>query len=232
VGDIGRSAQAVGNVAAAGIQAGATTYAANKEYDSANNALDFEKGAYSTQQSNAAPYLGAGKSALSQLSALPAFTAPTAAQAQATPGYQFQLQQGQNALSNKLISQGLAGGNAGTALENYTQGLAGTNYQNTFNNALQTYNANEGKLSNIAAMGLSANGQAAAGAQNFANQSANLATQQGNAIAGGVVGTAAALTSIPLSLAYLNGQGQGSSASGFGSPAVQNDGYWDTNNAG
>jgi hypothetical protein len=79
---------------------------------------------------------------------------------------------------------------------------------------LQAYNTNEGKLSNIAAMGLSANGQAAAGAQNFANQSSNLATQQGNAIAGGVVGTAGALSSIPLSLAYLNGQGAGTS--GFG----------------
>jgi len=71
------------------------------------------------------------------------FSAPTAAEAAATPGYQFQLQQGLNALQNSAAARGglLSTGTAKN-LENYAQGLASTNYQNTFNNALQAYNTN------------------------------------------------------------------------------------------
>src|SRR5262249_46306478 len=71
------------------------------------------------------------------------FTAPTAAQAAATPGFQFQLQQGLNALQNSAAARGglLSTGTAKN-LNNYAQGVASTNYQNTFNNALQAYNTN------------------------------------------------------------------------------------------
>src|SRR5579863_4685737 len=59
------------------------------------------------------------------------FTAPTAAQAEQTPGYQFQLQQGENAMQNSAAAQGgLLSGRTLASLNNYAQGTASENYQN------------------------------------------------------------------------------------------------------
>jgi hypothetical protein len=58
---------------------------------------------------------------------------------QNTPGYQFQLQQGNNAvLANQAATGQLASGNTDLALQKYGQGLAGTTYQNAVQN-LQPY---------------------------------------------------------------------------------------------
>lgn len=71
------------------------------------------------------------------------FTAPTAAQAQATPGYQFALNQGENAVQAGAAANGslLTGGTL-NAEQQYGQGLANTNYNNVYNQALQSYNTN------------------------------------------------------------------------------------------
>lgn len=54
-----------------------------------------------------------------------------------TPGYQFQLQQGNNAINAKAAATGsLDSGNTLLALSNYNQGLAGTTYQNAVNNLM------------------------------------------------------------------------------------------------
>jgi hypothetical protein len=68
------------------------------------------------------------------------FVAPTADQAAQMPGYQFQLQQGQQALQNSAAARGglLSGGTA-KALDQYSQGLASTDYQNLYNQALTQY---------------------------------------------------------------------------------------------
>jgi hypothetical protein len=68
------------------------------------------------------------------------FVAPTAAQAAQMPGYQFQLQQGENAIQNSAAATGglLSGGTA-KALDQYSQGLASTDYQNLYNQALTQY---------------------------------------------------------------------------------------------
>lgn len=107
------------------------------------------------EATNAAPYTSLGNTAATELNSDLApggsltqgwnqtFSAPTAAQAEATPGYQFQLQQGQDALQNSAAARGglLSTGTA-KALDAYSQGLASTNYQNAYNNALQTYGTN------------------------------------------------------------------------------------------
>ncbi len=68
------------------------------------------------------------------------FKAPTAEEAAATPGYQFALQQGLQGVERGAAARGnLLGGGEQKALEQYGQGLASTNYQQTFNNALQQY---------------------------------------------------------------------------------------------
>jgi hypothetical protein len=72
-----------------------------------------------------------------------AFTAPTAAEAQATPGYQFTLNQGLKAAQNSAAARGL--GASGAALKgasNYATGLADSTYNDVFNRALNAYNTN------------------------------------------------------------------------------------------
>jgi hypothetical protein len=108
------------------------------------------------------------------------FTAPTAAQAAATPGEQFMLQQGEQAINNNASASGTIG-NTGTdrALMNYGENLASTDYQQVYNNALQQYQqsynvyqnnqANQwNRLASLAGMG-----QVSAGQLNSAGQSAS-----------------------------------------------------------
>jgi hypothetical protein len=68
------------------------------------------------------------------------FVAPTAEQAAATPGYQFQLQQGEQAMQRSAAAQGdLLTGGTMKDLNDYAQGVASENYQQVYNNALQQY---------------------------------------------------------------------------------------------
>jgi len=163
------------------------------------------------------------------------FAAPTAAQAAATPGYQFQLSQGLQALQRSAAAQGnLLSGSTLTGIENYAQGLASTDYQNTYNRALQTYGtnynvwaANQANAFNRM-FGVGQAGQQAAGlaaqlgtqtAMGGAADIANLLGARGAAQASGVVGAANAYggmaggianaVSEPLMLNYFNRQGQG-----------------------
>jgi len=81
------------------------------------------------------------------------FQAPTAEQAAATPGYQFTLQQGQNAVQNSAAAQGgLLSTGALKTLAGYTTGLANQTYNDVYNRALteyqQAYNIFQGNQTN------------------------------------------------------------------------------------
>ena len=69
---------------------------------------------------------------------------------QNTPGYQFQLQQGNNSINAAAAANGtLASGKQLIDLSNYNQGLAGTTYQNAVNNLqpfLSSSNTNAGGI--------------------------------------------------------------------------------------
>lgn len=96
-------------------------------------------------QGNFNPYLSLGSTSANNLQGLlgKGFQAPTLAQAEATPGYQFNLQAGTDAIAKQASATGnLMSGTTGTALEQYGQGLAQNTYQQAYNNALQGYNAN------------------------------------------------------------------------------------------
>lgn len=71
------------------------------------------------------------------------FQAPTAEQARQTPGYQFLLDQGTQALQNSAAAKGdLLSGNTMAGMTQYGQGLADTTYNETYNRALQGYQTN------------------------------------------------------------------------------------------
>lgn len=139
--------------------------------DAANGANSTVAGLYNTTQSNLASGVQSGNQGNQSLQAYaasnPTFTAPTTAQVEATPGYQFQLQQGTNAITNSAAAQGLSqSGGTDAALMQYGQGLAGTYYQNAFNNAQSAFNTNQnatlGNLNSLINAGNTANSTATA----------------------------------------------------------------------
>lgn len=184
-------------------------------------AQTFLQGQEQTGLQNFQPYLNAGKGATTTLSSLMGtpgqgllknwtgqFTAPTAAQAAATPGYQFQLQQGENAMQNSAAGQGgLLSGRTLADLNNFAQGAASTNYQNTFNNALTQYNSayntflnnqnnQYSRLMGVAGQGLQGAGLAGNLIQGVGGDIASLMGQKGAAAAQGTIGQANAYGSI------------------------------------
>lgn len=107
---------------------------------------------------------------------------------QATPGYQFQLEQGLQGVNNSAAAKGglLSGANM-KALNDYAQGQAATGYQAAWDRAQNAYsnafNRNQQKFTNLQSM--ANNGQNAAGNQgNWAMQTgtslANASTNYGN----------------------------------------------------
>src|ERR1700744_5865443 len=111
--------------------------------------------------------------------------APTLEQAEQQPGYQFQLQQGSQLLQQSAAARGnlLTGGTA-EALQDYGQGLAQTDYQNVYNDALNTYGTNYNayqqqqanqynRLASLAGVGQTAAGQLGTLGQNASNSVAS-----------------------------------------------------------
>jgi hypothetical protein len=94
-----------------------------------------------------------------------AFQAPTAEQAAQMPGYQFAFDQGLQALQRSQAATGISGGGAAKAAEQYGQGLASTNYNNAYNQALQSYGTNQGAAQNALASQSGLYGQQLAAAQ-------------------------------------------------------------------
>ncbi len=148
---------------------------AGQQYTAAENAntnlqslLSGVQGNIHDAQGNLAPALASGaqgnKGLQEYAASNPQFHAPTADEVAKTPGYQFQLQQGANAITNQAAAQGGSmGGKALADLTQYGQGLAGTYYQNAFNNAQSQFQTNQNAtLSNLQALigsGATANNQ-------------------------------------------------------------------------
>lgn len=178
------SAQNAVNAGYAGItQANAAigtgTTAANTAISNAGTA---QQNIYNAETGTFQPYQAAGTQALSNLQATAGtFHAPTAAEAAATPGYQFQLQQGEQALQSSAAGRGmLQSGSTLKAMDQYSQGLASTNYQNVYNNALSAYNTNQAGMQNLASLGMTANSQALSAGSTYGGQLTSLAGLSAN----------------------------------------------------
>lgn len=235
------TALVAGGIAAA--SAGASVYGAHKQADAAKNAanvsktaaqqsLDFQKQEYADQQANEKPFVQAGQGAVNNLAALAndpnfskysggQFAAPTLEQAENMPGYKFQLEQGTNAINQNAAANGtLLTGNTGKALTDYGQGLAQTDYNNLYNQALSTYQNNYNvwnndttnqfnRLGQVAGLGANAaanaGSQGQAAANNITNTNLTSAGQQsqdlnnaGAATAAGAVGATNSLGNLAM----------------------------------
>jgi len=225
IGGAAISSSAAGNAAKA--QVSAADYAAQLQYQEAQNSLDFQKQEWNTEQQNLAPWLQGGKMGLSQLETLlgvggntsaagygsltKGFTAPTMAEAENYPGYQFALKQGEEALQNSAAAKGnVFSGNTQEALNNYAQNSAQQDYSNVYNQMFNTYETNQAntynRLAALAGVGqtaattLGTEGQQAA--QNTTNIDSTLGSQLGtdysnigNAEASGYINSANAWNS-------------------------------------
>jgi hypothetical protein len=124
----------------------------------------------------------------------PDFVAPTLAQAEAQPGYQFAEQQGAQTLQASALASGLGqSGGTAEALINYGQQAAETDYQNVYNNALSAQAQAYSQGSNTVAQ----------------NNAATLAVQQSNAAQGLAYGTANNSAVATNNAAALAAQNQG-----------------------
>ncbi len=209
---VGAGLSAVGSTVGGIVGALGAGSAAKEEENALQNYFNLAQGQSQTNTQNFAPYLATGAQGAQEFNQLmPSLTQgfnPTVAQLQATPGYQFEQQQGQMGTNNAMAAQGLSGSGAELgALNQYNTGLA----NNTYSSLANIYNQNRtttlGVLQGATGLGEQA-------AQGLGGVNANVLGQQGTALtgigqagAGGIMGMSNAISGI--------GSGIGNAAGGY-----------------
>lgn len=162
---------AAGNVYSGYVGDQAAKSMADAQLQSTNAALGQQAKQFGQTQANLAPYQATGAAASSNLgSLLSGDPATQLATLQATPGYQFQYDQGMRGLNQNLASQGnFFSGDALKAAQQYGQGLASTSYNNIVNQNQAASNSGQSGALGLGSLGA---GNAAANTQ--------LLTDQGN----------------------------------------------------
>jgi hypothetical protein len=217
--------------------------AAKTQASAETAATNAELGMFNTAQSDIAPWLSGGQNALAALQkalgigpggtgatnplltmlGIGADGKPTGsginpATFQASPGYQFQLQQGLNGVTNSAAAAGGLGGNALKALQGYGSGLANQSWSQYLGNVNTGWQGLIGNLSGLSGQGAGAAGtmgnQAlATGGQIGSNVTgAGAAAAAGtmgstNALAGGITGATGGLSNAAMLYALMS-QGQ------------------------
>ena len=159
-----------------GSPSSAANNATNAQISAAQNATQLQGTVYNQQQANLAPYMAAGGQGLNAyqqaLGLQPGGTGGINATGfQGSPGYQWQLQQGQQAIQNTAAAKGgVASGNTLKALTSYGQGLANQDWYNYLN-----------QLSGLAGSGQNAAVNLGAAGQNYATAAGNNSLAIGNA---------------------------------------------------
>lgn len=181
-----------GAVIGAGASMMSSSNAASAQKSAANSANNTQMAMFNTITGNEQPYNAQGQqaaSALGQFYGLPGANG----QAQtpdynkilsSLPGYQFQLQQGTQAVDRSQAAKGLLNSGAtGKALEQYGQGLA-QSYAGQYTQGLQ----------NLTQMGQAAASNQASAGMNAANQIGSNTLYAGNAGAAGAAGMGNAIS--------------------------------------
>lgn len=181
----------VASLASGAIGAGAASQAAAAQVSSADKALALQEQTIAQAREDAMPWMQAGEAALNQYMAeIGIDTGQNAAQIEAgtqfqeTPGYQFNVQEGEKGVLNNLAALGMRkSGTALKALTRFREGLADQYYGNYLNRLGQA--SGMGQQQATATGGLTVN----AGAN-----MANTIQDAGAARASGYVGSANAWT--------------------------------------
>jgi hypothetical protein len=113
------------------------------------------------------------------------------AQLSQTPGYQFTLGQGMQAAQNGFAAQGLgASGAAQKGAINYAEGLAGTTFQQQFQNYLSQNQQIYNMLGGVSGSGQNAGANLGSLGLQAAGTAGNALQSAGNAQAAGTIGAA------------------------------------------
>lgn len=197
---------------AGALTAGAGIYgaqtAASAQEKAAQAAIAAQQQQFGITQQALQPFINTGTNALSgltsftdpnnpssPLNALLALTTPgpnqNAALA-ATPGYQFSLTQGQQAVNNALAARGLGGspGAVAKGTASFTEGLAGTQWQSIVNALQNTFTSGSGALQNLVTTGGQAAGALGGASTTTGGQIGSNLIGAGNAAAGAATSTA------------------------------------------
>ena len=218
----GAAIAAGGSVLGGLIGGGASASAAKAQADAAKYAANLQYQMYQQTVQRLQPWTDAGTAAVKTMGGflgLPGYSSapsgwgvgsalqpfqPTMDQLSKTPGYQFTLQQGEQAATNSLAAMGL--GSSGAAVkgaETFATGLASQTYQQQFNN----YWSQIGQVYNMLS-GVSQSGGSAAANQGQAGLTAG--ANIGNAVmsgaaaqASGIIGAGSAIGGAIQNASYL-----------------------------
>jgi hypothetical protein len=176
---------AAGSIGSSLIGANASKNAAAQQVAAQQQALAQQQSMFNTAQNTLNPFIQYGQGNISTLNSLLQPGSSAAALAQ-MPGFQFQSQYGTKAATNALAArgQGASAGPLATAISQYNNGLAGTQYFNTVS-----------ALQNAVNTGANSANALAGYAINSGNSQANTLGNVGNAQAAGTLGSANALSS-------------------------------------
>lgn len=186
---------AAGAIVGGAVAAHGATSAAKTQAQAAQRATDVEQANLQQIRGDLQPYRQGGQEAFGAYSALAPFSfAPTRANLESTPGYQFTLGQGLKATQNSAAARGL--GVSGAALRgaaDYATGLSDSTFNTRFGQARDTYGTNANKLLEAAKVGENAAAQTGAFGATISGQIGNNIIGAGNATAAGQVGAANAV---------------------------------------
>ena len=199
--------------------------AAKMEQQALQQALGFQQQVYQQGEQNLQPFINSGQNALTSLNSLLGIGSPGGATSpilamlgigpngatggginpatfQGSPGYQFQKQQGQQAVTNSAAANGGLGGNALTALQQQGTQLANQDWYNYLNSAQGGFNNLVSQVGGLAQSGQSAAGTLLGQGNPAAGNVSNLYGGIGSAGAAGAMGSNNALAGL------FNGLGQ------------------------
>ncbi|MBS1028313.1 hypothetical protein [Gluconobacter albidus] len=204
---VGGAAQAAGTAAATAMQVNAEKQARQTAINTANSVAPTITNSATTANALLDPYATTGTNAINSLS-----SGLTENYLQQTPGYQWNLSQGEQGVTNSAAARGLA--DSGAALKGaatYASGLADSTYQNQFNdtNALaqEGYNALNQQGNNT----MTAANNAGQIKMEGANGAMATTVGAGNALASGLSSLGNTASQYSMYNALLNGSGSSSS---------------------
>lgn len=173
------------SLGAGAMQANAAKQASDAQASAADNSLRLQERIYDENVTRQAPWLEAGRRALAAFQGEMGLSDEARAGTfssgfRETPGYQFQVQEGEKGVVSNLAALGMKNsGSALKALTRFRQGVAD-----------QTYGTYVNRLQGAAGMGQTATAQQNADAQSFANNSSTIANDAAAARASGYIGSA------------------------------------------
>lgn len=199
------------SIAGGMMQSNAATQAANVQANAADKALALQEKQYNESKAASQPWVNAGKTALEaymgELGLSDAAKSGTFQSGfQKTPGYDFQMQQGQEGVQNSLAALGMKNSGAGLkAITRYSQGLADQTYNNYLDRLSAASTGGQAQVSQNNALG-----------QNAVAQMGQTLQDKGAATASGYVGSANAWGNALTNLSKNAGWALGMGSNNFG----------------